>query len=93
MACLREGLAVTYLINIIHLLSYALTLAILADVIVSYFLDPYHPVRRFLDVIVQPMLTPIRRVLPPTGMVDFSPLVLILFIQLIEEVLIRLLLV
>jgi YggT family protein len=56
---------------------------VLAKVLVSYFLPPYQPVRRFLDRVVEPALVPIRRLLPQTGMVDFSPVVLILGLQLI----------
>jgi YggT family protein len=60
-------------------------------VILSYFLDPYHPVRRGLDRLVDPMLSPIRRVVPLVGMIDFSPLVLIILIQIIGGLLVRLL--
>lgn len=80
-----------YVISLIQLLSGGLTLIIFADIIVSYFLSPYHPVRRALDSIVQPMLTPIRRHMPPSGMFDFSPLVLIFAIWLVERILISLL--
>jgi YggT family protein len=55
--------------------------------LVSYFLPPYQPVRRFLDRVVEPALVPIRRILPQTGMVDFSPVVLILALQLLGMVL------
>jgi uncharacterized protein YggT (Ycf19 family) len=37
------------------------------------------------------MLNPIRRLLPPTGMFDFSPIVLALAIQLAGAVLVRIL--
>ncbi len=60
-----------------------LSIVILADIVVSYFLDPFHPVRRILDSIVQPMLAPIRRFMPQTGMFDFSPIVLLILVQLI----------
>lgn len=79
------------LINAIHLTSIGLTIIIFADIIVSYFLDPFHPVRNALDSIVQPMLAPIKRILPPVGMLDFSPLVLIFIIQIVEKILIGLL--
>jgi YggT family protein len=55
-------------------------------------MDPYHPIRRGVDNIVEPMLTPIRRVVPLLGMLDFSPLVLILLIQLVKSLLVSLLL-
>jgi YggT family protein len=82
---------VASLINAIHLTSIGLTVIIFADIIVSYFLDPFHPVRNALDSIVQPMLAPIKRILPPVGMLDFSPLVLIFIIQIVEKILIGLL--
>jgi YggT family protein len=40
---------------------------------------------------VEPMLAPIRRIVPLVGMLDFSPLVLIVLIQLIGSLLTRLL--
>ena len=61
-----------------------LNLIILADIVVSFFLSPYHPVRNFLDKIVNPLLSPIRRIMPQTGMFDFSPLILIILLQVIE---------
>ena len=79
------------LIQIIYFISQALIFLVIISVILSYFMDPYHPVRRWVDSIVEPMLTPIRRVIPLVGMLDFSPLVLILLIQLISNLIIRLL--
>jgi YggT family protein len=64
-----------------------LSIVILADIVISYFLDPFHPVRRVLDSIVQPMLAPIRRFMPQTGMFDFSPIVLLILVQLIGSAL------
>lgn len=78
-------------VNIIRLISRVLILVIIADVIVSYFLSPYHKIRMTLDRIVQPMLSPIRRYLPVMGGIDFSPIVLLFAIQIIEYVIIRLL--
>ncbi|MGD8814731.1 MAG: YggT family protein [Anaerolineales bacterium] len=79
------------LIQAIQALSFLLILAVLIDVVLGYFVDPYNPIRRTLDSIVQPMLAPIRRVLPTLGGFDFSPLVLIILIDLIESILVRLL--
>jgi YggT family protein len=52
-------------------------------------MDPYHPVRRTLDNLVEPMLAPIRKVVPLIGMFDFSPLVLIILVQILSSALIR----
>ena len=79
------------LANAIHIASLGLTFIVFAHIIVGYFLSPYHPLRRTLNSIVQPLLAPIRRFMPSTGMIDFSPMVLILLIQLVETILIRLL--
>ena len=78
------------LIMCISVLQQLLVLLVIASVILSYFMDPYHPIRRTIDGIVEPMLSPIRRIIPLVGMLDFSPLVLILLIQLISGLLIRL---
>ena len=77
------------LIYIIDALSNVLVVLVIVSVILSYFMDPYHPVRRGVDRIVDPMLAPIRRVVPPLGMFDFSPLILIILIQLISNLIIR----
>ena len=79
------------LASAINIFSQVLTIIVLAHVILSYFMDPYHPVRAFLDRLVEPLLTPIRRVVPQIGMLDFSPAILIILVQLISSVLINLL--
>ena len=79
------------LITIISALQEILILMVVLSVILSYFLDPYHPLRRGLDRLVEPMLNPIRRVVPLVGMLDFSPLVLIILIQIVGSLLVRLL--
>lgn len=76
---------------LISLVAQILFWLVFISVILSYFMDPYHPVRRTLDSIVEPMLAPIRRVIPPIGMIDFSPLILLVLIQLISNLLINLL--
>jgi len=79
------------IITIINIVAQLLVLLVFISVILSYFMDPYHPIRRGVDNIVEPMLSPIRRVIPSVGMLDFSPLVLILLIQLIKSLLVSLL--
>lgn len=72
-----------FIIDLIDIISRLIFLLILVHVILSYFMSPFHPVRQTIDRFVEPMLAPIRRVVPPIGMIDFSPLVLILFVQLV----------
>jgi YggT family protein len=75
------------LANAILIAARILSIVILADIVISYILDPFHPVRRILDSIVQPLLAPIRRFMPQTGMFDFSPIVLLILVQLIGSAL------
>ncbi len=84
--------AALILAQFISLTVRALTWLVFADIIVSFFLNPYHPVRATLDRIVEPLLAPIRRFMPPTGMFDFSPLVFMLLVQVLGNVLIGMLL-
>ncbi len=82
---------ISILITIVQTLGSILLLIVLASVLLSYFLPPYHSIRVFLDRIVNPLLLPIRRVVPPLGMLDFSPIVLIILIQVLETVLVAIL--
>jgi YggT family protein len=82
---------ITILVTLINFLEWILILLVFVSVILSYFMDPFHPVRRGVDRIVEPMLSPIRRIVPLVGMLDFSPLVLIILIQLISTLLVRML--
>jgi YggT family protein len=52
-------------------------------------MSPYSSVRAALDRVVGPMLAPIRRVVPPLGSVDISPIILLILIYIIQAVLIR----
>jgi YggT family protein len=79
------------IINIIHYLSMAFSLLLIVYVVLSYFMDPYHPVRMTVNRLVEPILIPIRRILPQTGMLDFSPLVAIILVQVLEYIFTRVL--
>jgi YggT family protein len=64
-----------------------LILLVFIKVILSYFMSPYHPIRETLDRVVEPMLAPVRRVVPPMGMLDFTPFVFIILLYIIRAVL------
>lgn len=51
----------------------------------TFLLNVYQGINRLLD----PILNPIRRILPDTGGMDFSPLVLLFALELIRRALIR----
>ena len=73
--------------ELIHRVVQILIFFIIVQVVLSYFMDPYHPVRQTLDRFINPFLNPIRRLLPPMGGLDFSPLILIVGLQIIDMLL------
>jgi YggT family protein len=88
----HAGFSVPHLIaDLLQLLS----LVVLIDVVISYMLmfranlSPYHPFVRLVRRIVTPILEPIRRALPPnkTNNLDFSPMVVMIAIQVICSIL------
>jgi len=79
-----------FVIQLIRLLATLLSWLLIIHVVLTFFMSPYHPLRQAIDRVIEPLLAPIRRVMPRTGMFDFSPLVLLILIQLVEFVLVRL---
>jgi YggT family protein len=75
------------LIQIIDLISRFLIILVIIDVVLSYFMSPCHPVRMTIGRIVAPLLAPIRRIIPPVQMIDFSPIILIILIQVFDSIL------
>jgi YggT family protein len=74
------------LITSISIFFRVLSFIVIVDVLLSYFMSPIQPVRAFLDRIVEPLLSPIRRIVPSMGGLDFSPVVLIVILQILESV-------
>ena len=71
-----------FLYSAIYIISQALIWLVILSALLSFLMDPYHPIRRTIDQIVEPMLKPIRKVVPYVGNFDISPLILIILIQL-----------
>jgi YggT family protein len=82
----------TVVIQVVHFAIRILMLLVIVQAVLSYFMSPYDPIRQKIDRLVAPLLAPIRRVVPPVGMIDFSPVILIILLQLIDIILTRLLL-
>ena len=78
-----------FVLQIISLLLQLFELALLARIILSWFpnVDRSNPIIQFLFDITEPVLKPIREMLPPGGMFDFSPLIVFLIIQVLTTVL------
>jgi|OpeIllAssembly_1097287.scaffolds.fasta_scaffold69136_1 YggT family protein len=80
------------LANLVNVIAILLSLLVFIASLLSFFMSPYHPVREALDRLVNPMLAPIRRLVPTAGMIDFSPWILIILIQLIAGAIVNILL-
>jgi YggT family protein len=85
-------LLVVYLEAFINVLFLALTLVIFGRVILSWV-----PTRLpwglndFIFSVAEPILSPIRRALPMAAGMDFSPLIALVLLQLVEQLLLRIL--
>ncbi len=78
-----------FILQIISLLLQLFELALLARIILSWFpnVDRSNTIIQFLFDITEPVLKPIREMLPPGGMFDFSPLIVFVIIQVLSTIL------
>lgn len=81
---------VSSIIIVISTLTQVLSLLIIVDSVLSFALPPDHPIREALGRILNPLYAPIRRVLPTAGGFDFSPLVLLIIVQVVSNLIIGL---
>ena len=78
------------LADFVNLFFYLLSLAILARVLLSWVrVSPYHPAVELLYQITEPVLAPLRRVIPPVGMMDISPIIAMFLLRIIGQVLVE----
>jgi YggT family protein len=77
------------LIQIVNLVFYAFTIALIGRALLSWF-DPgmRSQVGRFLVDITEPIIGPIRRAIPSIGMLDISPIIALLLIQFLRRLLV-----
>jgi YggT family protein len=81
------------LAGLVNLIFQILNLLILVRIILSWVpgLGHGHPAVRLVHQITSPILDPIRRVMPPVGGLDLSPIVAILVLSLARSVLLNVL--
>ena len=69
------------LVNVVRVLKFAL----LARVLLSWIQPhPTHPLGRLLHQATDPLLNPIRRLIPSMGMLDLSPLIAYFALELLQ---------
>jgi YggT family protein len=80
------------LLTIINLLYYILFILILARVILSWVNVSSYTVYQIRDVVfrlTEPILAPVRRMMPSTGGIDFSPMIVLLAAWFLRSLLIQ----
>jgi YggT family protein len=64
------------------------SLVVLISVLLSWVrMDPRNPLVTITRGLTEPLLTPIRRVVPPMGGLDFSPMILLIGLQMLRGLL------
>lgn len=74
------------IVIIVDVIRQTIFLLVLLKVILSYFMDPYHPFRQSIDRLIDPLLKPIRQIIPTVGRFDFSPILLIIIVEVIAMI-------
>jgi YggT family protein len=68
----------------------AYSLVVFAAVILSWVnLSPDNPFVRVVTTLTEPVLNPIRRVMPDLGGIDLSPMVLLLVLRFVRQALVH----
>jgi len=80
------------LYRLIDGLFWILNAAILLRVLFSWIrFNPYNPLARLIDQITEPLLAPLRRVIPPFGGLDVTPMVALIILDFVRRVVLALL--
>jgi YggT family protein len=75
------------LIQVIFLLIQLIQIVLLVYVITTWVLPPYNSFRIALANIFEPVLAPLRNLIPPMGGLDFSVLILFVILYIITNIL------
>ena len=78
--------------SLLALLIRLYTFILLARILVTWIpnLDPYHPIMQLLFQVTEPVLEPARKLIPPIGMIDISPIVVFIVLGILQDLLLRL---
>ena len=76
-----------FIVSFVDLLFTVLIFAIIGRALLSWFnLGPGHPIGRLLYEITEPILGPLRKVIPRIGMIDITPIVAILLLNFLQGI-------
>lgn len=80
-----SAILTTFVETLITVLSYA----IIIRALISWFpIAPTSPIIRILDDVTEPILSPLRRIVPRLGMMDITPIVALVLLRLLEPLLV-----
>ena len=79
--------AVIGVLSVLHSIGEAVFYVLLVGAILSWFNRGAGPAQYILYQLSEPVLRPIRKMLPNTGMIDFSPMVVVFVLYLLNRVL------
>lgn len=68
-----------------------LNLIVFFDVILSWIVPRDNAVFQFIDSLARPLLNAVRRLIPPIGMIDLSPIIVLFGLEMIKNILVALL--
>ncbi len=68
------------------------TFVLLIRILITWIpnLDPHHPIVQLLFQVTDPVLEPARKLIPPIGMIDISPIVVFIALGILQDLLNRL---
>jgi YggT family protein len=79
----------TIIVNFVVILFRILSYAIIIRALMSWFpVAPTNPIVRLLDDVTEPILAPLRRIVPRLGMMDITPIVALVLLQVLGQVLV-----
>lgn len=79
------------LITIIDLIYYAIFILIFARIILSWVNVGSYQLREWIFRLTEPLLAPVRRILPQSAGLDFSPMIVLIGAWIIRELLVQIL--
>ena len=82
---LQCGLYISLIGSILYGFLAVYSLLIFMRIIFSWFVSYANPAMRFLAQATDPLLIPFRRIIPPIGMFDISPIVALFLLRLFQE--------
>jgi len=83
----------TSIIQVVNIVFEVLIWLVIVRCILSFVRhNPYQPLIRFVYDVTEPIMAPFRKLIPAAGGLDFSPIVVLLVLSLVQSMIIRLLL-